>query len=232
MATATEMTLALGRTVYGGDQSGEADSGERIEGRETRLSVTWRLSDEEQDLTLMASVLAEEVERALRQAERALRQADRTVRKGPSPEQSCNIKPVSPPSNEPNPAADTGGVSTEHSRQPASSYSPAGQATPHQNGGKAPTANGSSTGSSTGSSGYPACVPPITKPQQLAIQSHCTRHGVADWELRRLLWEMFGKKEPRELNKGQAGELLTALQREIPSGAAERSTYANETMSN
>ncbi len=235
MATATEMTLALGRTVYGGDQSGKAGSDERIEGRETRLSVTWRLTEEEQDLTLMASVLAEE-------AERALKQADRTVRRGPSPEQSCNIETVPPPSNEPNPAADTGGTSaerqtttgtsmesahagngnghsSEHSRQPASSYSPAGQAAPHQNGGKVPTANGSS--------GYPAYVPPITKPQQLAIQSHCTRHGVADWELRRLLWEMFGKKEPRELNKDQAGELLTALQREILSSAAESSTYAN-----
>ncbi len=244
MATAMEMTLALGRTVYGGDQSGEIDSGEKIEGRETRLSVTWRLTEDEQDLTLMASVLAEE-------AERALTQADRAVRKGPSPEQSCNIKTVPPPSNEPNLAADTGDISTErqtttgasvgsahagsgnghsseHSRQLASSYSPAGQATPHQNGGKGPTAKGpTATGSSTGSSGYPAYVPPITKPQQLAIQSHCTRHGVADWELRRLLWEMFGKKEPRELNKDQAGELLTALQREILSGAAESSTYAN-----
>jgi len=251
MATATEMTLALGRTVYGGDHSGEADSGEKIEGRETRLSVTWRLTEEEQDLTLVASVLAEEAERALKQAERALKQADRAVRKGPSPEQSGNIETLPPPSNEPNPAADTGGISTErqattgtsmesahagsgnghsseHGRQPASSYSPAGQATPHQNGGKAPTAKGpTANGSSTGSSGYPAYVPPITKPQQLAIQSHCTRHGVADWELRRLLWEMFGKKEPRELNKDQAGELLTVLQREILSGAAESSTYAN-----
>jgi hypothetical protein len=251
MATATEMTLALGRTVYGGDQSGETGGGERIEGRETRLSVTWRLTEEEQDLTLMASVLAEEAERALKQAERALKQAeralkqaDRTVRKGSSPEQSGNmetvqsgnIETVPPLSNGPNPATDTGGVSTErqtttgtstecahagngnghsseHSRQPASSCSPAGQATPHQNGGKAPTAKGpAANGSSTGSSGYPAYVPPITKPQQLAIQSHCTRHGVADWELRRLLWEMFSKKEPRELNKAQAGELLTALQ--------------------
>ncbi len=244
MATATEMTLALGRTVYGGDQSGEAGGGEKIEGRETRLSVTWRLTDDEQDLTLMASVLAEE-------AERALKQADRTVRKGPSPEQSCNIKTVPPPSNEPNLAGNTervsaerqtpagtsmesahagngNGHSSEHGRQPAGSYSPAGQATPHRNGGKGPTAQGpTANGSSSSSSGYPAYVPPITKPQQLAIQSHCTRHGVADWELRRLLWEMFGKKEPRELNKDQAGELLTALQREILSSAAESSTYAN-----
>ena len=174
MATATEMTLALGRTVYGGDPSGEADSDERVEGRETRLSVTWRLTDEEQDLTLMASALAEE-------AERALRQADRTVRKSPNTESNCNIETVPPPSNEPNLAANTGHVSTERqtpagtstegvyagngngnghipepSSQPASSYPPAAQSISHQNGSTAPTANGSS--------GYPAYVPPITKP--------------------------------------------------------------------
>ena len=249
MATATEMTLALGRTVYG-DQSGEADSDEKIEGRETRLSVTWRLTDEEQDLTLMASVLAEEAERALTQVEK--KQADRTVRKGPSPEQGCDFKTVPPPSGEPNPAAETEGVSTgrpaaatstgsahvgngnghspERGLQPAGSYSPAGQAGSHQNGEKGATANGSSSANSSsgnGSSGYPAYVPPITKTQQLAVQSHCTRHGVADWELRRLLWEMFGKKESRELNKDQAGELLTALQREILASAAESSAYTN-----
>jgi len=237
MATATEMTLALGRTVYGGDPSGEIDSDERIEGRETRLSVTWRLTEEEQDLTLMASVLAEE-------AERALKQADRTVCKGPSPKESYDIEGISHSNNKPKPdaninrftaerqpttgaspedapASNENGHSPEHSPQPASSYPPtgSGQAIPHQNGGKLPTTNGSS--------GYRVYVPPITKPQQLAIQSHCTRHGVADWELRRLLWEMFGKKEPRELSKEQAGELLTALQRDILSSAAESSAYAN-----
>ena len=256
MAMATEMTLALGRTVYGGDQSGDLDSDEKIEGRETRLSVTWRLPEEEQDLTLMASVLAEEAERALKQVEK--KQADRTVRKGPSPEQGRDFKTVPPLSSEPNPAAETKGVTTrrqttaaastgsaqigsahagngnghspERGLQPAGSYSPAGQAGSHQNGGKGATANGSSSAngsSGNGSSGYPAYVPPITKTQQLAVQSHCARHGVADWELRRLLWEMFGKKEPRELNKDQAGELLTALQREMLASAAESSAYAN-----
>jgi hypothetical protein len=208
--------------------------------------VTWRLTEEEQDLPLMASVLAEE-------AERALKQADRTVREGQSPKQDCNLKTVPSPSNEPNLPADTEGVSTgqqttaatstgsafvgngnghspERGRQPADSYPPAGQAGSYQNGGKGPTTSGSSSAngsSGNGSSGYPAYVPPITKPQQLAVQSHCARHGVADWELRRLLWEMFGKKEPRELNKDQAGELLTALQREILASAAESSAYTN-----
>lgn len=235
MAIATEITLALGRTVYGGDQSGEADIDEKIEGRETRLSVTWRLTEEEQDLTLMASVLAEE-------AERALRQADRTVRKGPNPGERLGMEKAPSIENEPKPAANTEHFATEHQPtasssaeeshvgngngyapgfggQSARSYAPAssGQVISSQKGGK--------TSSAHGSSGYPTYIPPITKPQQLAIQSHCTRHGVADWELRRLLWEMFGKKEPRELNKDQAGELLTALQRDILS--AESSAYTN-----
>ncbi len=235
MATATEMTLALGRTVYGGDQSGEADSDEKIEGRETRLSVTWRLTEEEQDLTLMASVLAEEVERALRQA-------DRTVRKSPTPEECPDMEKAPRIENEPKPAANTArfaterhpttGASTEGAQasngnghtpgfgsQSASSYAPIGSSQTTQNGGKAPAVNGSS--------GYPTYVPSITKPQQLAIQSHCTRHGVADWELRRLLWEMFGKKEPRELNKDQAAELLTALQRNTLGDASGSPAYAN-----
>lgn len=245
MATATEMTLALGRTVYGGDQSGDTDSDEQIEGRETRLSVTWRLTDEEQDLTLMASVLAEE-------AERALTQADRTVRKGPSSCECLGMEKAAHIENGLKPAADTERLAAEQQpatgeqqpatdalpkpadvgnghvpgagNQPASSCPPASRTVPNQNGDKAPAASGSL---GNGSSCYPAYVPPITKPQQLAIQSHCARHGVADWELRRLLWEMFGKKEPRELNKDQAGELLTALQRDMLASTADTPAYAN-----
>ena len=231
MAIVTEITLALGRTVYGGDQSGEMDSDEKIEGRETRLSVTWRLTEEEQDLTLMASVLAEE-------AERALRQTDRTVRRGANPVESSSVEKRNDANSVPKPESafeqrqlTTGGSaqgahdrngnghSPEPSRKPASSNPSVVQATPHQNGGKAPTENAAST--------YLAYAPPITKPQQLAIHSHCTRHGVADWELQRLLWEMFGKKEPRELSKEQAGELLTTLQQDVLSSAAESSICAN-----
>lgn len=242
MATATEMTLALGRTVYGGDQSGEAASDAKIAGRETRLSVTWRLSEEEQDLTLMASVLAEEAERALKQADRTVHKvanlaASTCIERCPDAEWRPDVgsKPGSetiteqrqPITGAPAEGAHAeNGQTTDSGNQPASFYSPTGsrQAIFSQNGGKAPMTNGSS---GNGSSRYPAYVAPITKPQQLAIQSHCARHGVADWELRRLLWEMFGKKEPRELNKDQAAELLTALQRDILSSAAESSAYAN-----
>jgi len=63
MATATELTLTLGRTVY----SGDPDSDERVQAREARVSVTWSLGEDEQDLTLTTSALAEEAERALAQ---------------------------------------------------------------------------------------------------------------------------------------------------------------------
>ena len=253
MATVTEMTLALGRTVYGADQSGEADSDEKIEGRETRLSVTWRLTEEEQDLTLMASILGEE-------AERALGQAVRTVRKRANPETGRDEKSYGtekgydtqavprlsnePNSNEPKSAENENGHTPEpspqqqsshqqSSNQPARTYPSAGsgQTAPDQNGSKVPATNGASgqNGSSdrSGASGYPTYVPSITKTQQMAIQSHCTRHGVADWELRKLLWERFGKKEQRELNKDEAGELLTALQQAILHNGADHSAYAN-----
>ncbi len=252
MATVTEMTLALGRTVYGGDQSGEEGSDEKIEGRETRLSVTWRLTEEEQDLTLMASILAEE-------AERALGQAVRTVQRRHYPETGCDEKSYNteksydsekdydtqavprlnsePKSNglkstengnghTPEPRHQQQPSPQQHSNQAARTYPAAGsgQAAPDQNGSKAPMTHGASK---NGASGYPAYVPPITKTQQMAIQSHCTRHGVADWELRKLLWERFGKKEQRELNKDEAGELLTALQQAILHNGADHSAYAN-----
>lgn len=256
MATATEMTLALGRTVYGGDQSGEIDSDEKIEGRETRLSVTWRLTEEEQDLTLMVSVLAEE-------AERALRQADRTIRKGPSPGECSSTEEVTRIENGPKSAANTerlaaeqqpvigeqqpasgerqtttgasaevaqsgngngSGHGTASGGQPTSSYAPASsyQTTSDQNGSQAHNGGQSPAGSNV--SKLPDYVPPITKTQQLAIKSHCARHGVADWELRRLLWEMFRKKEMLELRRNQAGELLMALQQTT---AGETAEYAN-----
>ena len=66
MATATELTLALGRTLYGGDP--QAD--ETIRSREVRVSVTWALAEDEQDLPLTVSVLAEEAQRALDRADR------------------------------------------------------------------------------------------------------------------------------------------------------------------
>ena len=204
MAIATEMTLALGRTVYGGDPSGDDESDERIEGREVRISVTWRLTDREQDLTVMTSALAEEAERALSEAERTARKGSR---KCPGTETNAVRLPAQDQPPAPHGGNGTGPAPGFDGRSSGNGY-PAGTA---RYGSQAPTANGTN-----GASRPPAYVPSISKAQQLAVQSYCTRHGVPDWELRRLVWERFGKKETRELNKEEGGELLAALQQGPP----------------
>ena len=256
MATATEMTLTLGRTVYGGDPSEEAQSDERIEGRETRMSVTWRLTEDEQNLPLMASLLAEE-------AVRALGAADRTVCR------NSQFEPSEPSSHSKDSSQNERTARTEAERMPAQhlpqtdlqtsrgapqSDVPAGAGSRptygsnhyengsgiygsgtyengnHSNGtaqieSKASAAgNGSGPAASSCSSRY---IVPITKAQRLAIQSLCTRHGVADWELRRLVWEQFGKKEQGELSKEQAAELLAVLQQGSVKDEANNPAYAN-----
>ena len=84
-------------------------------------------------------------------------------------------------------------------------------------------ANGNGTASRSYTTAY---VPRITKAQSLAIQSLCTRHNVADWELRRLVWEQFSKKEQSELTKDQAGELLDILQQNAAHDEAHDHAYA------
>ena len=220
MATATEMTLTLGRTVYGGDPSEEAQSDERIEGRETRMSVTWRLTEGEQNLPLMASLLAEE-------AERALGAADRTVRRNsqggmgsdPRPAQKLPPPASAAPGSPLNRASDNGQPGEIRTNGNGTArHEPFSNGSSH---GAAPCESSASTfGSKTSPPGNGSSIPsyspryiaPITKAQRLAIQSLCTRHGVADWELRRMVWEQFDKKEQGELNKEQAAELLSVLQ--------------------
>ena len=90
MAQAIEMTIATGRTVYDGDPAHD----ERIRSREARVSVTWRLGEDEQDLALMASVLAEEAERALSAACRAARGRGEE----PCQEEPCGQEVTPPPS--------------------------------------------------------------------------------------------------------------------------------------
>ena len=205
MATAVEMTIALGRTLYGAPdlhaERDETENSETIEGCETRVSVTWRLTEGEQNLPLTASLLAEKTVQVLETA-------DRTVRcKGEKKEEKpADIEQV-----------------------PVQSQSPV-MVTPAS---VAPPTNGAAStsvmarGNSTAACSYAASyVPRITKPQSLAIQSLCTRHGIADWELRRLVWEQFGKKEQSELTKEQAAELLTLLQQNT-AGDAQGHAYAS-----
>lgn len=233
MATAVEMTIALGRTVYSApnpetdgeenstnDENGsETVDGETIEGYETRVSVTWRLTESEQNLPLTASLLAEKTVQVLETADRTVRCKGQqpTAREQMLIQKQLPALPVSAP-------VANGAAFTSSSNRAASPGSGA-------------VGNGTNGNDAASRSHTPAYVPRITKVQSLAIQSLCTRHGVADWELRRLVWERFGKKEPGELNKDQAGELLETLQQDSlhdgltkdnpVAGRVNSSTYAN-----
>ena len=206
MATAVEMTIGLGRTLYGAphdDTIGE----DVIEGCETRVSVTWRLSESEQNLPLTASLLAEKTVQVLETA-------DRTIRcKGEQPTAGTQVPTRNPPAL---PASTP--LTNGANPPPASS----GAASP----GSIAGVNGASGNGIASRSYTTAYIPRITKAQSLAIQSLCTRHGVADWELRRLVWEQFAKKEQSELSKDQAGDLLNILQQNTASYGVSDHAYA------
>ena len=200
MATAIEMTIGLGRTLYGAPHD-YTDGEDTIEGCETRVSVTWRLTESEQNLPLTASLLAEKTVQVLETA-------DCTIRSKP---QTLPVQTPAPIERMPD---------TQPARVPAPDASPAEGTTTNQ------TPNGASSVSERNGNGtatrsfMTAYVPRITNAQRLAIQSLCTRQSLADWELRRLVWERFAKKEQSELTKEQAGELLDILQQNAAEGDA------------
>ena len=214
MATATEMTIALGRTLYGAPQ-GNSDGtieNDTIEGCETRVSVTWRLSESDQNLPLTASLLAEKTVQVLETA-------DRTVR----------CKEEKPAAREQVPAQTPQALPTSAPLKNGTTSAPPlnGAALPGSTAVVNGTAVNGTSGNGTASRSYStAYVPRITNAQRLAIQSLCTRHGIADWELRRLVWEQFAKKEQSELTKDQAGELLNLLQQNTASDGVSDHAYA------
>ena len=209
MATAIEMTIALGRTLYGAPHD-YTDGEDTIEGHETRVSVTWRLTESEQNLPLTASLLAEKTVQVLETADRTIRGKTQTLpAQTPVPvERMPDTQPVRVTTPEVPPASGaTSAVST----------APSDGAT---------SVNGGNGNNIVSRSYTTAFVPRITKTQILAIQSLCTRHAIADWELRRLVWEQFAKKEQSELTKEQAGELLNLLQLSLANDGASEHAYA------
>ncbi len=276
MATATELTLTLGRTVY----SGDPDSDERLQAREARVSVTWSLGEDEQDLTLTTSALAEEAEQALAQMVQPRKAApcENTV---PSilQKQDMNGQNMNGKNAVNGGSSSTGngsngyptyshpgsgnGYGNGRSHQ-AGSEAASGKAamaspettseeatTPHYggyippragNGHSGSTGNGTSIGSAAQSqSPSPASAKAasvartqsvtkaqaITRAQCLAVHSHCTRRGIAQWELLRLVAEHFGKRNLEDLDKNQGGELLTMLQQAEHEQKLSNPEYAN-----
>jgi len=203
MATATEMTIALGRTLYGAPHdytdSDDTIENDMIEGCETRVSVTWRLTEGDQNLPLTASLLAEKTVQVLETADRTIRCETQPKQIPVKTERVPDAQPTRVPVLEAPPA---NGTTAMGSTQPGNGAIPV-------SGTSGSGANGNDTVTRSFTTAY---VPRITKAQSLAIQSLCTRHGIADWELRRLMWEQFTLKEQSELTKEQAGELLGILQ--------------------
>ncbi len=282
MATATEMTLTLGRTVY----SGDPDSDERLQAREARVSVTWSLDEDEQDLTLTTSALAEEAERALAQLVQPRKAApcEDTV---PSALQKQGMNGQN--MNGKN-AVNGGGSSAGNGSNgyPAHSHSGNGygngrshQAGPETAGDRTATSSPETTPEQATTPRYGGYVPPragnghygntgsainagsaatsagnaaqsqrpspagakakaqssatqssakaqaITRAQCLAVHSHCTRRGIAQWELMRLVAEHFGKGNLEDLDKNQGGELLNMLQQAEHEQKSGNPDYAN-----
>ena len=255
MATATELTLTLGRTVY----SGDPDSDERIQARETRVSVTWSLNEDEQDLALTASVLAEEAERALAQVghpclpapcENRRPDAIEPHRSNGHTETAVRGVPASSGSNGYNASghssAGHGHTGNGHQATPVETTTP-------RYGGYIPPRAGTGDGdeASNGNGTRPQAAPTsldkaqpatqggplakasatkqssITRAQCLAVHSHCTRRGIAQWEMLRLVAEHFGKRNLEDLDKAQGGELLTMLQQAEHEQRSGNPDYAN-----
>ncbi len=239
MATATELTLTMGRTLY----SGDPDSDERVQAREACVSVTWSLDEDEQDLPRTTSALAEEAERALAQmiqpGQREFHAANKPGsfpgHKGSGEAASHGFNSSGNCSAAQNGAAHPNGTGT-HSH---SVHSQCGNGNGHQAEKPAPLSSkteAKTTEASTTPQTNPmpqiGSKPPlatrpqaITRAQCLAVHSHCTRRGIAQWELLRLVAEHFGKRNLEDLDKAQGGELLTMLQQaDHEPGSAE---YAN-----
>ena len=273
MATATELTLTLGRTVYGGDP----DSDERVQARETRVSVTWSLGEDEQDLTLTASVLAEEAERALAQVghpclpapceNRRPDAVQQTHRPNGHAEAATRSIPASASSNDYNASVHSpaghghtgngNGYQANIGTATASAQTSSPQATPVETstpryGGYIPPRVGTENGqAASGRDIRPQTAPTspdkeqpvtqggtlakasttkqssITRAQCLAVHSHCTRRGIAQWEMLRLVAEHFGKRNLEDLDKNQGGELLNMLQQAEHEQRSGNPDYAN-----
>lgn len=303
MATATELTLTLGRTVY----SGDPDSDERLQAREARVSVTWSLGEDEQDLTLTTSALAEETERALarlvqpRKAGSCENPVPSALQKQGANGHGTNGRSAASTNSIPAGNGSTGngsngypshshpgngnGYGNENGYGNGRSHQPnSKQAGPEASNGTAATASPETTSEEATTPRYGGYIPPragnghsgstgngtspgsaaqgqrpspasakapsvartqsaatqtvavtqsvtkaqaITRAQCLAVHSHCTRRGIAQWEMLRMVAEHFGKSNLEDLDKSQGGELLTMLQQAEHEQKSGNPDYAN-----
>ncbi len=224
MVYPTEMTIATGTTVYAGDPT----SDECIVSREVRVSVTFRIEEEEDfDLADLAYAKAAEVERARLAAQ------ERIERNRTDPYQA-SFDPNDPALEPPD----------------ADAPDPFPEAADYLSARCGPASNGVYLGNA-GHPGNRMCVqngvPPLppafpagtegvteadriseaetdwaTKPQVLALGSHFKRLGLSPQDQTALLRARFGKFRAERLTRAEAAELMRSLERGEwePPGAA------------
>ena len=221
----TEMTLATGTTVYAGDP----ESDECIRSREVRVSVTYRIEEQEDfDLADFAFAKAAEVERA-RIA--ALERIERDRADPYEPPGGAALEPNDSSFNPDDPALEP--PDDQENDEDASDPFPEEADYLHARCGSAPNGvcagNGGHPGKGmstwNGASPLPPALPAgtrgvteaetdwATKPQVLALQSHFRRLGLSPENQTALLRARFGKFRPERLTKDEAAGLMRYFER-------------------
>lgn len=223
-----EMTLATGTTVYAGDPG----SDEQIASREVRVSVTYRIEEQEDfDLADFAHARAAEVERARLAAQERL-ERDRTdpyeAQKEPAfGHDEASFDPsdpsLEPPDEEavpPDPFPQEADYLCTHcspapgggrpANQECHGYPPLPPASP------AGAERIAGTDKASGAVNHEE-TDWATKPQVLALGSHFRRLGLTPENQTALLRTRFGKFRPERLSKDEAAGLMRFLERgELP----------------
>lgn len=206
MADATQITIATGTTAYAADP----DSEERIASREVRVEVTYQLMPGE-DAALVASIKTAEVEHTRR-----------TVWERLQSRSEGDFDPAAPglmPPDDPFPdETDYEALGAEDEGEESLGQTP--EATPFggkRNGPSGVTVSPAATNpphSAPAQSAPPeAEVMWSTKPQQMAIQSHCKRLGLSGTDLMALLRSRYGKFRIERLTKDEAAQVMRLLER-------------------
>ena len=222
-----EMTLATGTTVY----AGVPDSDERIQSREVRVSVTYRIEEQEDfDLAGFASARAADVERARIAAMQRIEKRTGRDRRVPCEaplelsDSDTSFDPsdpdLEPPDDEDNDAAFAPDPFPEeadylHARCGPAPNSCSGNGERARNGGAAhPPAPPDGTQRFSGADQVTLEETDwATKPQVLALGSHFKRLGLSPENQTALLRARYGKFRPERLTKAEAAGLMRCLER-------------------
>lgn len=226
-----EITVATGTTVYAADPA----SDERLVSREVRVSVTYRIDEEEvTDMAALARAKAAEVEGARVAASERITNLTRVERIGttsaePAPDDT-RFDPSDPnlelpdeqdEYNEPEPddeeedASDPSQEEEDYGLPESGCHT--GNGAPSGNGSPIPHPPGSWVPPSEVRQAFGSQAPEemdlATKPQVLALGSYFKRLGLTYGSQTALLRTRFGKFRPERLTKAEAIALIRSLER-------------------